>query len=390
MPAKEPTQRHVNATELPVIDHPPIAAQWFLPRQSLQTLLDQLQRLGYEVVGPRIDQSAIVYDQIESVDELPAGWTDLQSPGQYRLQPRADNALFGYVVGPHSWKKYLFPPLVNLMKSTKTTDGWQMQDEPQEPRRYALLGVRACELAAIAIQDRVFLSDRYTDPLYQQRRQALFIIAVNCTQAASTCFCTSMQTGPRCTSGFDLALTELPTGFVVEIGSPGGQAVADGLPLRPAAQQERELASLARKTAVDQITRQLDTTNIHDKLMTRLEHPRWADVASRCLSCANCTLVCPTCFCHSVDDVTDLTSDEIIRQRHWDSCFNMDFSYANGGAVRDNVRSRYRQWLTHKLASWIDQFGSSGCVGCGRCITWCPVGIDLTEEVAAICSEPLA
>lgn len=359
----------------------------FLARQSLQALLDLLIQSGYEIVGPRVDQAAIVYDRIERVADLPEGWTDIQGPGHYRLVRRDDNALFGYVVGPHSWKKYLFPPLVKLMKSRQTPGGWEMQDEPQEQRRYALFGVRACELAAIGIQDRVFMSQAYTDPIYQQRRKSLFIVAVNCTQAASTCFCTSMNTGPRCTGAFDLALTELPSGFLIEVGSPLGTSIAERLPLRSATDAELDLGNTVRQAAVDQITRRMDTSDIHDKLLSRLEHPQWQDVASRCLSCANCTLVCPTCFCHSVDDVTDLTNSEVVRERRWDSCFNVDFSYASGGPVRDNVRSRYRQWLTHKLASWIDQFGTSGCVGCGRCISWCPVGIDLTQEVATICSD---
>ena len=133
-----------------------------------------------------------------------------------------------------------------------------------------------------------------------------------------------------------------------------------------------------------QIERKLNTTNIRDTLLSNLDHPRWDEVAERCLSCANCTMVCPTCFCSSVDEISDLAGDHVERERTWDSCFNVGFSYMNGGNVRDNVRSRFRQWLTHKLASWIDQFDTSGCVGCGRCITWCPVGIDLTEEVAAI------
>jgi ferredoxin len=99
-------------------------------------------------------------------------------------------------------------------------------------------------------------------------------------------------------------------------------------------------------------------------------------------------MVCPTCFCASVQETTDLSGEQVDRRRQWDSCFNFDFSYLNGGVVRDQVRSRYRQWLTHKLATWWDQFGLSGCVGCGRCITWCPVGIDLTQEVAALREQP--
>ncbi len=134
----------------------------------------------------------------------------------------------------------------------------------------------------------------------------------------------------------------------------------------------------------------MDTENLRDLLLSNLEHPRWDDVAQRCLSCTNCTMVCPTCFCASVSEVSDLTGDQVQRVRQWESCFNIDFSYTAGGTVRGDTRSRYRQWLTHKLASWHDQFETSGCVGCGRCITWCPVGIDLTEEVAAIRDQPAA
>lgn len=360
---------------------------YYLGRSNLQDLLDELARREFELVGPKVDQEAIVYDQIERVEDLPAGWTDEQAPGHYRLKRREDDALFGYVIGPHSWKKYLFPPLVNVMSSQREPGGWTMREEPIEPKRFALIGVRACELAAIAVQDRVFMSDSYVDPIYAKRREGLFIVAVNCTQAAATCFCASMETGPRCRSTFDLALTELPSGFVMEVGSPVGQDVVGSLDCRQATEAELQIAEAQRQIAVTQITRKLETEGIRDKLLSRLEHPRWANVADRCLSCANCTLVCPTCFCSSVEDVTDLTNDEVIRQRQWDSCFNFDFSHISGGPIRDQTRSRYRQWLTHKLASWIDQFGTSGCVGCGRCITWCPVGIDLTQEVAAICSD---
>ena len=130
--------------------------------------------------------------------------------------------------------------------------------------------------------------------------------------------------------------------------------------------------------------RAMDTTNIKQLLYDNPEHPQWDKVAGRCLSCANCTMACPTCFCSTVEDVSDLTGKHAERWRKWDSCFSLEFSYIHGGHVRQSTKGRYRQWMTHKLASWQDQFGTSGCVGCGRCITWCPVGIDITEEVKAI------
>jgi ferredoxin len=355
----------------------------FLARDQLPALLTALDSDGYEVVGPTIEQGAIIYDRIKSVDDLPRGWTDDQDAGRYRLKRRDDDELFGYVVGPHSWKKYLFPPLVTLLHSQRAGGNWQFTAPADDPPKLALLGVRACEVAAIAIQDRVFASGDYVDPLYVERRRRLFIVAVNCTQAAPTCFCTSMGTGPRCTVGFDLALTELVTGFIVETGGQAGEQVAARLDTRPATAEELSQADARRQRATQQ-SRSLDNDKVHDLLLNNLQHSRWSNVAERCLSCANCTLVCPTCFCSSVQDVSDLAGENVERQRRWDSCFNLDFSYMNGGAVRPQIRARYRQWLTHKLATWFDQFGSSGCVGCGRCITWCPVGIDLTAEVAAI------
>ena len=124
---------------------------------------------------------------------------------------------------------------------------------------------------------------------------------------------------------------------------------------------------------------------LKDILMNNLKHPRWDEVADRCLSCGNCTMVCPTCFCHHEKETIALDTSSSEHTREWDSCFSSGHSYIHGKVVRDETKYRYRQWLTHKVATWWEQFDTSGCVGCGRCISWCPVGIDITEEVAAIC-----
>lgn len=356
----------------------------FLDFDRLQDLLNALLNDDRVVIGPTVQQQAIVYDEITSVSQLPEGWTDVQQPGSYRLERRADNARFGYVVGPHSWKRYLFPPLATVASADKVNGGWKLTTPTPEAPRVAFLGVRACELAAMEVQDRVFTGGMYTDPIYAARRSAAFIIAVNCTQAASTCFCTSMNTGPRCRRGFDLSLTETIDGYLIEIGSAAGSDLLSHVPTTAATAHQQARAAAAEQNAVQQISRTLDTTDIRNLLLGNLTHSQWEDVATRCLSCTNCTMVCPTCFCSTVTEVSDLTGEHIDRERQWDSCFNIDFSRMHAGTVRNTISSRYRQWLTHKLASWHDQFGQSGCVGCGRCITWCPPGIDLTEEVAAI------
>jgi len=362
--------------------------QSFLTKDAFRELFGVLAACGYTIVGPRVDQEAIVYGELESPDDLPIGWTDEQAPGEYRLKKREDEKTFGFAVGPHSWKQFLFPPQSRLLTANKEDGTWQFTNNDEPPPRYAFLGVRACELAAIHVQDRVFMGDNYVDPIYAARRTGALLIAVNCTEAAPTCFCTSMNTGPRCSGGYDLVLTELDDGYVLEAGTQVGAEILSELETTTATETHLASAETARQEAIDQIERRFNTDDIRDLLLNNLDHHQWDDVAERCLSCTNCTMVCPTCFCSSVEQVSDLTVEEVEHQRVWDSCFNFDFSYMHGGGIRGTIRSRYRQWLTHKLGSWIDQFGTSGCVGCGRCITWCPVGIDLTQEVDAIRKSP--
>jgi len=360
-----------------------------LDATRLGNLIEALSRRGCQVIGPTVRDGAIVFDHIESAEELPAGWTDEQAPGHYRLKRREDHAVFGYAVGPQSWKKYLHPADVRLWSAERQNGSFRILNNETRPKRpLAFVGVRACDLAAIAVQDRVLAGDKYRDPIYASPREGAFLVAVQCTQAAATCFCASMGTGPRAHHGFDLALTELIDAsghrFLLQAGSDRGGELLAELETTLATDQNLQQAESAVETAARQQGRSLDTTGIKDLLYQNFEHPRWDNVAQRCLTCANCTMVCPTCFCTTVEDVSDVTGDHAERWRRWDSCFTMSFSYIHGGSIRASAKARYRQWMTHKLASWIDQFGSSGCVGCGRCITWCPVGIDITEEVRAI------
>jgi ferredoxin len=351
---------------------------------SLDQLLDAIKRRGFRLVGPMVRDGAICYDDLSSAEDLPQGWTDEQDAAHYRLKKRDDDALFGYNVGPHSWKKYLFPPYARLSPP---------ENPPDKP--FAFIGVRSCELTAIAIQDRVFLGGQHKDQHYESRRQDALIVAVNCGEAGGTCFCVSMDAGPRATRGFDIALTELlgenDHRFLAEAGTTRGAEILTEVPTRPAHAADVGAASAATENAVASMGRVMPELDLRALLEDNYEHPRWDDVAARCLTCGNCTMVCPTCFCFSVEDISGLSSDSTAgdpeRHRSWDSCFTIDHSYLHGGSVRVSDRSRYRQWMTHKLATWIDQFGTSGCVGCGRCITWCPAGIDITEEVAAIAAD---
>jgi ferredoxin len=357
--------------------------------EGLEALVGALRGRGYRVVGPTRRDGAIVYEEIASAGELPAGWTELQEAGTYRLERRADEARFGYPVGPHSWKRHLLPASVRLWQARRKDGGVpELVEEPRPERPFALLGVRSCDLHAIAVQDRVLLEGAYIERDYAGRREGAFLVAVNCGTAGGTCFCASMGTGPRAGSGYDLVLTELLDGehrFLVEAGSDRGAEVLAELDGAEATQADLDASAQVTRDAEAQMGRTLESFDLRDLLARNRNHPRFAATADRCLTCGNCTLVCPTCFCTSVDDVNVLSDEAVAeRWRSWDSCFSVGYSHIHGGAVRPSSRARYRQWLTHKFGTWVDQFGTSGCVGCGRCITWCPVGIDVTEELAAI------
>jgi sulfhydrogenase subunit beta (sulfur reductase) len=360
-----------------------------IERSQLDELFAALRDRGFKLIGPTVRDGAIVYDEIAGCEDLPEGWTDEQDGGTYRIRRRDDEALFGYAVGPQSWKRFLHPPELKLWRARRSAEGEiEFSEEADTPPAYAFVGVRSCELHAIEIQDRVLMEGEYPDPFYRARREGAFIVAVNCTVAGGTCFCVSMETGPRVEAGFDLALTEVIEDgrhyFVCEAGSGRGAELMAALPTSPVEPVESSAAEAGIARAAAEQGRSMETAGIKELLYDNYEHPRWDDVSERCLTCGNCTMVCPTCFCTTVEDTGDLTVETAERTRVWDSCFTIDFSYVHGGSVRRSARSRYRQWMTHKLATWIDQFGTSGCVGCGRCITWCPVAIDITEEVAAI------
>jgi ferredoxin len=362
--------------------------QVILECSHLQALLDNLKQRGYRILGPTRRDGAIVYAELSSLGELPAGWTDRQDGGSYSLEPREDGALFGYSNGPQCWKKFLMPPALRLWHAQRNNGTFKIIPDPPDTPQYAFLGVRPCDLAAMGIQDSVFMTGAFADPGYRARREKAFLIVANCTRAGGTCFCASMQTGPRAKAGFDLALTEVVSReqhyFVTEVGTPAGREVVRDLHCRPASEVESQAAESAVQQASDQMGRHLDTAGLKEMLYRNYEHARWDNVAVRCLTCANCTMVCPTCFCTTIEDTTDLKGEAAERWRKWDSCFTTEFSYIHGGSIRSTPRARYRQWMIHKLAGFIDQFGASGCVGCGRCITWCPVGIDITAEAQAI------
>ncbi|MER6283159.1 4Fe-4S dicluster domain-containing protein [Streptomyces sviceus] len=363
-----------------------------LDREGLGALVAALLADGRTVVGPTVRDGAIVLAELASGDELPYGWGVELEAGRYRIVPRADGAVFAHSAGPQSWKNYLHPARERLWSADRTAQGDVSfeRHEPEAPA-YAFLGVRPCDLRAIAIQDRVLTGGRYADSGYGARRRRALLIAAECTEPGATCFCVSTGGGPAADPGYDLALTEVIDEqghrFLVRVGSEEGARLLKRVPHRDADTVTETVAHASVDDARDRMGRALPPVDLRGLLGASLEAERWDDVAARCLTCGNCTMVCPTCFCTTTEEVTDLTGDHTERWQRWDSCFDLDFSFLHEGPVRPSGRARYRQWLTHKLSTWHDQFDTSGCVGCGRCIAWCPVGIDITEEVAALHAE---
>jgi ferredoxin len=359
----------------------------------MDRLIGSLNDRGFTVLGPTVRNGAIVVDEITATGDLPVGVGDEQAPGVYRLVERGDDALFGFVVGPSSPKQTLHPPEAVLWSGRRMKGSFEAVGQP-EPPRYAFFGVRPCELAAVAIQDKVFLGNGRRDGAYGSRRDGAVFVAVNCAEPGGTCFCSSMGTGPRASSGYDIALTEVIDAdrhqFLAEAGSEEGEALLEDVGGREASDAEVAEAADLLSAAAGRMGREIEMEGMREILQKALDSGHWEEVARRCLTCANCTLVCPTCFCATVEDVTNLAGTEAHRIRRWDSCFNREFSYIHGGPLRPSPYARYRQWFTHKLGTWQDQFGTPGCVGCGRCITWCPVGIDITAEAAAIRAKEVA
>jgi ferredoxin len=352
----------------------------FIVKDGFESLLAELRARGFDLVGPTVRDGAILLDRVEGLADLPLGVREVEEPGRFRLERTGDGRPFGFAHGPDSAKRFLFPARETVAMVER--DGARLTVAParsDEPP-LALIGLRSCDLHAIAIQDRVFMSD----PAYRRRRESLFVVAVNCSQPGGTCFCGSMGTGPKCDSGFDLALTELAGGFLVEVGTEAGGDLLEAVGSREATVEELDAGRRVWASASERLGRTVRTDGVRELLYRNREHPRWKELAERCLACGNCTAVCPTCFCHDVSDLQEPLGDRSARIREWASCFSDEFSHVVGGEVRTSTSAKYRQWLTHKFASWVDQFGMSGCVGCGRCITWCPVGIDITEELEAI------
>lgn len=366
------------------------SSKFVLKVDGFRDLLNNLRKNGYQTIGPKLKDEAIVYDFIDGFEDLPVGYSDLQNNGYYRVHKEDDRSLFSnYTVGQNSIKQFIFPAYKTILKIKNENSSFQIESNSDKIPKFAFIGIRPCELAALKIQDKILTQGKYIDNDYLQIRQNMLIIAVNCSNPGNTCFCESMKTGPFASDGFDLALSEIQNQngnyLIIEAGSDKGTEIISAIKTSQPTDKQLSAERNLLEEAVLKFSRKLSIDNLKDLLFNQFDNPYWDEISKRCLTCGNCTMVCPTCFCNNIEDQTDLSGKNAERFRKWDSCFNNDFTYIHGGSIRSSAKSRYRQWHLHKLSYWHDQFETSGCVGCGRCITWCPVGIDITEVASRIC-----
>jgi len=342
--------------------------------RALTRLVDLLRSHDYTVVGPTLRDGVVVLERIDDFDQTLVGIESASSPGSYRIES-AEGAVFGGPVGPTSPKGWMNPSRGVVWTARQGESGIEVEaGEPHGPLAY--LGLRPCDVAAKAIFGKVWPG--HPDDL---------VIAAECTTAGATCFCTSMKTGPEAGEGTDVALTELGDGrMLARSRSDRGAVLLAKIEGVPASADDVESARQRVAAAAESMARTLDAEAARQALGAMPDSAVWDAVAQRCLACTNCTMVCPTCFCTSITDTSDLDG-EVTRRSRWDSCFTPGFSEIHGGPHRESVAARYRHWATHKLSTWWEQFGTTGCVGCGRCITWCPVGIDITVEAGRVVKE---
>ncbi len=366
-------------------------------------LKDFFEVLGpsYRIIGPKIENGVVILAEIKYGD-IPAGYRDSQKPGRYRLSPEKDSQVFSFSSGPDSFKRFLNPPLAELFHFHRFETGLGITSPPFSEKGgisetglpICFMGIRACDLWALKLYDRIFPGGRVRDRTYESLRRNSLIIAFNCLYPSGNCFCLSTGTGPEVKDTFDVAVTELKDSFLLEEGSARGKEILGLLPLGHAGERQSLEKRERIETCKALFRKSIAADELPEIIFRNLDHPHWEDIARRDLECGNCTQVCPTCFCNTSYDFVypggisgeDKCNLELSgrRLRKWDSCFSRDFAQVHGGNFRLSRKARYRHWMAHKLAYMQDQFGLPGCVGCGRCITWCPAGIDITRELEAL------
>lgn len=328
-------------------------SNFLIKKDVFLNFIDTL-KYEYKVIGPVKENSHYIFKEIYSSSDLQMDYpTTMLSPGKmFIYKPREDILRF------------------NIESSIA------IEEIKHEIEKQIIVGIHPCDMHAILYLDRVFLNG-FIDPHYKMRRENSILIAINCSQVLENCFCSSVGTGPylKVHSGYDMVLTDLGDDYLVEIKS----SRAFNIKGKEANPEIFKLKSEKEKTLLNSFRKHIDVKGIDELFIKNLDHPVWSITADeRCLSCSNCVMVCPTCFCYDIIDEMDMNLKEIIRFRQLDACQDIKFAKVHGGNYRQRRSSRLRQFVMHNL-NYTSQYGLIKTVGCGRCITWCPTKIDLTE-----------
>ena len=322
--------------------------------EGLQKLLDFFVKRGFTVYGPVIKGKSWVFSEIHSISEV-----DLN-----------------YIRSILPPKKLLLPPKSSIF-SFKLDDSFEVF-ESCDFKNVVLFGVHPCDLKAIERLD-AFFSLYPEDVCYKARRQGLFIVGLTCNVVDEHCFCSSLGIDPEASTGFDILITQIGESFLVESGSLKGLNILRELNFPEAKSEHLEAKMRHIEDLKSRFTKKADFKELDKIAKSKLDHKVWLETAEKCLSCGNCSMVCPVCYCFDVYDSLDLTLKEGARVMELDSCQLLEYAeVALGGNFRRDRYQRLRHWMLCK-------FGAAGgstytsCVGCGRCLVYCPTSIDLTE-----------
>ena len=323
----------------------------------------------YQIFGPVARRSDVSFQEVSSAEMLKLDYTTTTLPPKKFFHRRED--LVEYEAG----------------------GGFKVPELDLE-RPILLLGVHACDLNAILRQDRLFSSE-YVDPYYLRRRESSAIVALTCTDVGENCFCASLGTGPTIEEGYDLLLTDLGGSYLVEVGTDRGREMIQGLALRDASGADLAEKERRVKEVLAKFKKSIRMEGLAELASNSPDHEVWTLIGEKgglagcfpCLSCGNCSMVCPTCYCYEVADIPDLSFEAGVRSRELDSCQVLEYAaVALGGNFRSDRKSRVRHWMMCKFGAAGGQINSS-CVGCGRCIRSCPAHIDLTEVAKSLRGE---
>jgi len=286
----------------------------------------------------------------------------------------------------NSLKSALFPQTERLFLYRQTGEGVETEVPPEE-KELVLFGIRPCDARSLVLLDGVFQSG-IEDPYFSGKRKRSLVIAMACATSGRACFCTAVGGSPCATEGSDLLLLDLGDRYLVEAATDKGKEIVKDRLFE--ATDEKDLAEGEKfkakaEAAMDGKVSDAPMTGktLEEGLKEVFDDPLWEELTETCMSCGVCTYLCPTCHCFDICDETALTGGERIRI--WDSCqFPLFTRQASGFNPRPTGRERFRQRIMHKFSYLPENGNITGCVGCGRCVTECPVNLDIREVVSKL------